>query len=182
MYHNYDSENVHVATGVPQGSILGSLLFSICINDLILASNRLNFLMYADDTTIYFNSEDFDQNHMQTEINSELNKFNLWLNLNKLSLNANKTKLMVFHRKQKQIKNINISIDNIQIERVHSFNFLGILLDETLSWKNHAIMIVNKISRVTGILYRLKNLFSKEILLTLYVSLIGSYINYGLLI
>ena len=89
---------------------------------------------------------------------------------------------MVFHRKQKQIKNINISIDNIQIERVHSFNFLGILLDETLSWKNHAIMIANKISRVTGILYRLKNLFPKEILQTLYNSLIGSYINYGLLI
>ena len=138
--------------------------------------------MYADDTTIYFNLEDFDQNHMQTEINSELNKVNLWLKLNKLSLNTNKTKLMAFHRKQKQIKNINISIDNIQIERVHSFNFLGILLDETLSRKNHAIMIANKISRVTGILYRLKNLFPKETSLTLYNSLIESYINYGLLI
>ena len=104
VYNNYHSENVDIATGVPQGSILGPLLFSICINDLILASNKLNFLMYADDTTIYFNLEDFDQNHMQTEINSELNKVNLWLKLNKLSLNTNKTKLMVFHRKQKQIK------------------------------------------------------------------------------
>ena len=182
VYNNYHSENVDIATGVPQGSILGPLLFSICINDLILASNKLNCLMYADDTTIYFNLEDFDQNHMQTEINSELNKVNLWLKLNKLSLSTNKTKLMVFHRKQKQIKNINISIDNIQIERVHSFNFLGILLDETLSWKNHAIMIANKISRVTEILYRLKNLFPNEILLTLYNSLIESYINYELLI
>ena len=182
MYNNYHSENVDIATGVPQGSILGPLLFSICINDLILSSNKLNFLMYADDTTIYFNLEDFDQNHMQTEINSELNKVNLWLKLNKLSLNTNKTKLMVFQKKQKQIKNINISIDNIQIKHVHSFNFLGILPDETLSWKNHAIMIANKISTVTGILYRLKNLFLKEILLTLYNSLIGSYINYGLII
>ena len=122
--------------------------------DLILASNKLNFLMYADDTTIYFNLEDFDQNHMQTEINSELNQVKSWLKLNKLSLNTNKTKLMVFHRKQKQIKNINISIDNIQIERVHMgvINFLGILLDETLSRKNHLIMIANKISRETGIL------------------------------
>ena len=142
-----------------KGQLLVHFLYSICINDLILASNKLNFLMYADDTTIYFNLEDFDQNRMQTEINSELNKVNLWLKLNQLSLNTNKTKLMVFHRKQKQIKK--------QIERVHSFNFLGILLDETLSWKNHAIMIANKISRVTRILYRLKNLFPKEILLTL---------------
>ena len=119
---------------------------------------------------------------MQTEINSELNQVKLWAKLNKLSLNTNKMTLMVFHRKQKQLKIINISNDNIQIERVHSFNFLGILLDETLSWKNHPIMIVNKVSRVTGILYSLKNIFPKEILLTLYNSLIGSYINYGLLI
>ena len=104
---------------------------------------------------------------MQTEINSELNQVKLWAKLNKLSLNTNKMTLMVFHRKQKQLKIINISNDNIQIERVHSFNFLGILLDETLSWKNHPIMIVNKVSRVTGILYSLKNIFPKEILLTL---------------
>ena len=67
---------------------------------------------------------------------------------------------------QKQLKNINISIDNMQIERVHSFNFLGILLDETLLWKKHAIMIANKISRVTGILHRLNNISPIEILLT----------------
>ena len=154
MFDNYHSKNVDTATGVPHGSILGPLLFSICINNFILVSNKLNFLMYADDTTLYFNLEDFDQNHMQSEINREFNKVNLWQKLKKLSLSTNKTKLMVFHRKQKQIKNINISIDNIQIERVHSFYFLGILLDETLSWKKHAIMIANKTSRVTGILYR----------------------------
>ena len=115
MYNNYQSENFDIATGVPQGSIIGPLLFSISINDLILASNKLNFLMYADDTTIYFNFEDFDQNHKQTESNGELNNVILWLKLNKSSLNTNKIKLMIFHRKQKQIKNIYISIDNIQI-------------------------------------------------------------------
>ena len=89
---------------------------------------------------------------------------------------------MIFHRKQKKIKDINISIDNVQIERVNTFNFLGIMLDESLTWIDHTNMVANKISRVTGVLHRLKNIFPKEILLTLYNTLILSYINYGLLV
>ena len=133
-YKSYQSYTVDITTGVPQGSILGPLLFSICINDLIISSTKLKFLMYADDTTIYFNLEDFDPECVETEINNELEKVNLWLKLNKLSLNIKKTKLIIFHRKQKKIKDINISIDNVQIERVNTFNFLGIMLDESLTW------------------------------------------------
>ena len=90
-----------------------------------------------------------------------------------------KTKLMIFSRKPKKIKEINISVDIVQIERVHTFNFPGIMLDESLTWTDHTNMVANKISRVTGVLYRLKSVFPKEILLTLYNTLIGSYINYG---
>ena len=81
--------------------ILCPLFFSIYINDLINVSNRLNFLMYADDTTIYFNLEEFDHLNKEGDINGELEKVNTWLKLNKLSLNAQKMKYMVFHRKQK---------------------------------------------------------------------------------
>ena len=138
--------------------------------------------MYADDTTIYFNLEDFDQNCTETEINNELENVNFWLKHNKLSLNIQKTKLMVFHRKQKKFKDIHLSIDTMPIEQVLTFNFLSITLEEILSWKNHTKMVANKISRVIGILFRLKNIFPKEILLTLYNTLIYSYINYGLLV
>ena len=138
--------------------------------------------MYADDTTIYFNLEDFDPRRIENKINHELKRVNIWLKLNKLSRNIKKTKLMNFGRKQKKIKNINISIDNVQIERVHSFNFLGIMLDESLTWTDHTNMVANKIPRVTGVLYRLKSVFPKEILLTLYNTLIESYIIYGLLV
>ena len=96
VFSNTQSEYSEVYTGVPQGSILGPLFFSICINNLITASDKLKFLMYADDTTIYFNLEDFDSHNPEADINAELEKVNTWLKLNKLSLNAQKTKLMLF--------------------------------------------------------------------------------------
>ena len=82
VFDGCQSEHVEIYTGVPQGSILGPLFFSIYINDLITVSDRLNFLMYADDTTIYFNLEDFDNLTKETDINRELEKVNIWLKLN----------------------------------------------------------------------------------------------------
>ena len=182
VFNGCQSDYSEIYTGVPQGSILGPLFFSIYINDLINVSNRLNFLMYADDTTIYFNLEEFEYLNRERDINTELKKVNTWLKLNKLSLNAQKTKLMIFHRKQKQVDEINVQLNGTQIERVESFNFLGIMLDENLTWKSHIEMVAKKFSKVTGILYRLKNIFPENVLFVLYNSLIVSYINYGLLL
>ena len=89
---------------------------------------------------------------------------------------------MVFHRKQKHLDKINIQINDTQIELVETFNFFGILLDKYLTWKSHIEMVGKKISKVTGILYRLKNIFPKNVLFVLYNSLIISNINYGLLL
>ena len=96
-YNVHESDVMAIKTGVLQGSILGPLLFSICINDLVTVSNKLNFLMYADDTTIYFNLEDFSQDDVVNCVSIELNKVNNWLHENKLSLNIEKTKCMIFH-------------------------------------------------------------------------------------
>ena len=86
-YKNYESDIIEISTGVPQESILGPLLFSIYINDIIVSSNKLHFLMCADDTTIYFNMKNFNQNNStETEINNELENVNIWLKQNKLSL------------------------------------------------------------------------------------------------
>ena len=175
------SEFTEIRTGVPQCSILGPLLFSIYINNLIKVSNKLNFIMYADDTTIYFDLEDFEKDSLEHQINEELKLVNIWLKLNKLTLNATKTKSMVFHRKQKQMEPLHFSIDGKVIENVSSFNFLGITLDEGLTWKNHIDLIKNKISKTIGVFYRLAKIFPEEILVTLYNSLIASHLNYGIL-
>ena len=88
---------MEIKTGIPQGSILGPLFFSILINDLVNSSKMLSFLMYADDTSIYFNLEDFPVNNRHIEINRELHKVNTFLKVNKLLLNVKKTKCMLFH-------------------------------------------------------------------------------------
>ena len=104
--------------------------------------------MYADDTTIYFNFEDFSHIIKETDINNKLEKVNTWLKLNKLSLNTQKTKLMLFHSKQKRIHEVSVIINGTKIELVALFYFLDIMLDENLSWKSHIEMVGNKISKV----------------------------------
>ena len=92
--------------------------------------------MYADDTTIYFNLEDFPALNREQEINvKELEKLIIWFELNKLTLNVDKTKCMFFH-KHRAVPSFNLSMNNIPIDIVPHFNYLGITLDKHLSWEN----------------------------------------------
>ena len=93
-----------------------------------------SFLMYADNTTIYFKLEDFPMHNRHIEINKELNKVNTWLKVNKLLLNVEKTKCMLFH-KRRQLKPLQFSINGRDIDVVSHFNYLGIILDENISRK-----------------------------------------------
>jgi len=175
------SNLIPISTGIPQGSILGPLFFSIYINDLPTACDSFKFIMYADDTTLYANIENFDQNDIDNEISQELEQINNWLAANKLSLNVKKSKFMLFH-KLKQVPTISIQINNVTIDRVSHFNYLGITFDEHLSWENHINMISIKISKIIGIINRLKFVFPQRILFTLYNSLLLPHFFYGILL
>ena len=181
QYENADSGLLEVNTGIPQGSILGPLFFSILINDLVNYSTKFRFLMYADDTTIHVNLNDFPLINRVVEINSELEKVNTCLKLNKLAINVDKSKCMFFH-KRRAITPLKFSMNNRTIDVVHNFNYLCIMLDANMSWKSHIAMISNKLSRINGILHRLKYLYPQNILITLYKSLFILHINYGSLL
>ena len=117
--------------------------------------------MYADDTTLsstldYFAEYSKNEN-VEFIINTELEKINEWLKLNKLSLNVNKSKYMIFKtaRRNNMINPLNIKIDNTYIDRVDELNFLGISFNEQLNWQSHIKKISNRCSRIIGILNKL---------------------------
>ena len=128
-YNCSKSETKAISKGVPQGSILGPLLFLIYINDLPRISRVFSMLMYADDTTLYCNIKDANSDII---LNNELCKLSDWLSSNKLCLNDKKTKYMVFHTPQTRVIYPTLKLNNTIIERVSQFNFLGVVLASTL--------------------------------------------------
>lgn len=190
-YNNTISSRLEIKTGVPQGSILGPLLFLIYINDISKVSRLFQAILFADDTSLIGTFTSFqlfaakshgDIKLLSTRINTELQLVHEWLKINKLSLNVDKTKVMIFHSRQRNMTlydNLKLELDGIPIKRVKSFNFLGIILNEYLTWTDHISHISQKISPVVALLMRLKNSLPTNILKMIYNSLILSRLHYG---
>ena len=158
------------------------------MNDIEVVSDTFNAILFADDSTFIttinasLSSKKLDKN-FESKINLELNKVYNWLVVNKLSLNIRKTKCMLFHTRNTKCNFIpKLVINDIELERVQNFNFLGLTINENLNWKPHMDKIANKISKSGGVINRLKHFLPTNILRMIYCSTIQSNLIYALLV
>ena len=176
-----NSNLLPITCGVPQGSVLGPLLFLIYINDLPNASKKLNFYLFADDKNIYYESKDLS--NVLKIVNKELRSIKRWLDANKVSLNIDKTNYVIFHSSSRNVpSDSTIKIGKKHIKRVKFVKFLGLLLDEHLSWKYHLSELSKKLARTCGFFFKIRNLLPLDVLLCLYNALFLSFLQYGLIV
>ena len=162
---------------MPQGSILGPLLFLIYINYLSDVSQITFPIMYADDTNIFIRGKDLQK--MEHDLNIEIQNISLWLKANKLSLNIKKTCTMTFSNIPSVRNRINnINIDGTQLHTVSHTQFLGVIIDNKINWNEHIKYTCKKNSKSVGIFWKIKNKVNKTTLINLYYTFIYPFIIY----
>ena len=177
-YNGISSDTLPISCGVPQGSVLGPLLFLLYINDLPNISNKLLFFLFADDTNIYYEGKSLIE--IEKTVNAELKKLSQWLNVNRLALNIGKTNFVIFRSTKRVIDhNVVLIMNRKALEQKSHVKYLGVLIDEHLLWKYQITNISKKISRGTGILAKLKGYVDRPLLLNIYYCLIYSHLSYG---
>ncbi len=172
------SEMRPVLCGVPQGSILGPLLFILYINDMIeyLVESRIN--LYADDTALYYSSENI--NNVMDTLSTEMKLVGEWLRANKLTLNISKTKFVIFASptKLRSLPDVSLQLYGQNIEKVEHMKYLGVILDSGLTFEPHIDYLVDKATRKLGAIRKVRDMLDRSTTLTLYKSMVLPHFDY----
>ena len=166
-YDGIQSTTQTITYGVPQGSILGPLLFIIYLNDICNASELLFTVLYADDTSVVIYGKDMAS--IITTLNQELYKLSTWLKANKLSLNTDKTYYIIFHRARIKLKDNEypIIMNNSLLSNIETHTYLGVILDSKMSWIQHIAYVKNKVSKGIGIMFKARTYLDRRSLINL---------------
>ena len=162
--------------GVPQGSILGPLLFSAYINDLPSVCDEVGTLMYADDTVLYTSGKDPEQ--VAAKLSLAMEKVTQWLQYSRLTLNTDKTVTMFFSNKQRKMALPNIYVNGQLIKNVNEFKYLGVTLDSTLTFKSHIKKMSQKLKYNLLNFKHIRNSLTVEASKTYFNAMILAYCHY----
>ena len=178
VFRGIESTKRAVTCGVPQGSILGPLLFLLYINDMASVSTILYPMLFADDTNVFLSGR--NANHLIRIMNGELLNIVDWLDCNRLSLNVSKTHFILFRYQgmRNPVINEELTIKNEPIKQDYKTKFLGVIVDEKLTWSEHIQYIKCKIAKGIGIISKARRLLKNETLRTLYYCFVYPYLNY----
>ena len=177
---NVTSDYEEINIGVPQGTILGPLLFVLYVNDLLDSMPENSILSYADDTAIISTNKTWKQTEMR--MNKLLESAADWLALNKLTLNITKTVYITFGNYTDSVPNkLDIKIDNETIRRVENCKYLGVIFDQNLKWNEHINYIIKKTRYLIYIFYKISKYMHRETLKIIYYAFFHSIITYGII-
>ena len=171
--NNIQSNEITNDYGVPQGSILGALLFIIYINDMPNLLKKSEIVLYADDTLIY-NIGDTNEECMDN-LRYDIDNVNTWLKMNKLKLNENKTKIMHINTNT----DLDFEINNKIIEKVESIKYLGFQIDKNMNFNEHIELICKKIGKKIGFFRRIREKISVITAINIYNTIIKPHFEYG---
>ena len=175
-YNRVQSSPKQITCGVPQGSILGPLLFLIYINDLPnVCDNTMPFL-FADDTNLFISGDNSQK--LYEAANNDLNAIAEWLKVNRLSLNVKKTHYMVFSNTKITSANTELKIEGETISEVTKTKFLGVIIDNRLNWQHHINYISSKVVKGIGIIIKVRKVLDNKSLLSLYYAFTYPYLMY----
>ena len=177
--NNITSDFDFIKHGVPQGSILGPLLFLLYTNDIAESSPLFDFYLFADDNAIVLS--DTDIKRLEHTLNTELIHVSNWLIANKLSLNVGKSNVLLFRRSNKQPPPpINITINGLPVDEKEHAKYLGIIIDNKLTFKKHIDHVKSRLVKGCAILTMVRHYVPKQILINTYNAHIQPHIDYGL--
>ena len=156
-YRNILSEASNNNYGVPQGGCNSAFLFLIFINDICNATERANFVLYADDTNMFVNSRSAED--AMRIARDSLDAVYKWFCDNRLTLNISKSSFVIYHRKGRRMhgENFSLEINNVNLERVKRVKFLGVILDDHLSWEHHVNGVTSRISKLIPLIYQVRD-------------------------
>ena len=174
----HDSEIRLNEVGVPQGSVLGPLLFLIYINDLHKAIKYCTTRHFADDTNLLLKGKNLKQ--MKKHLNYDLDQLCDWLKANKIALNCDKTEMIIFRHPNKKINyDLKVKVNGKKLRLSSNVKYLGVYLDEHLNWSYHVDALAAKLTRASGMLAKIRHYVNEKTLLNIYHGIFSSIMTYG---